>query len=256
MIGAIAGDIIGSAYEWNRTKSTDFELFTSQSGPTDDTILTIAVADCILHGKEYAATFKEYGRRYPQAGYGGMFLKWLGSTSLATYNSFGNGSAMRVSPVGFAFSTLADVLAEATKSAEVTHNHREGIKGARAIAVAIYLARQGETKDQIRKYIERTFGYYLDAKLDDIRPQYSFDETCQGSVPQAIMAFLESENYEDAVRKAVSLGGDSDTLGCMTGGIAQAYYKHVPDNIVIKVRELLNEDLLEVIDEFNGRFGL
>jgi ADP-ribosylglycohydrolase len=256
MIGAIAGDIIGSAYEWNRTKSTDFELFTSQSGPTDDTILTIAVADCILHGKEYAATFKEYGRRYPQAGYGGMFLKWLGSTSLAPYNSFGNGSAMRVSPVGFAFSTLADVLAEATKSAEVTHNHREGIKGARAIAVAIYLARQGETKDQIRKYIERTFGYYLDAKLDDIRPQYSFDETCQGSVPQAIMAFLESENYEDAVRKAVSLGGDSDTLGCMTGGIAQAYYKHVPDNIVIKVRELLNEDLLEVIDEFNGRFGL
>jgi ADP-ribosylglycohydrolase len=256
MIGAIAGDIIGSAYEWNRTKSTDFELFTSQSGPTDDTVLTIAVADCILHGKEYAATFKEYGRRYPQAGYGGMFLKWLGSTSLAPYNSFGNGSAMRVSPVGFAFSTLADVLAEATKSAEVTHNHREGIKGARAIAVAIYLARQGETKDQIRKYIERTFGYYLDAKLDDIRPQYSFDETCQGSVPQAIMAFLESENYEDAVRKAVSLGGDSDTLGCMTGGIAQAYYKHVPDNIVIKVRELLNEDLLEVIDEFNGRFGL
>ena len=256
MIGAIAGDIIGSAYEWNRTKSTDFELFTSQSGPTDDTVLTIAVADCILHGKEYAATFKEYGRRYPQAGYGGMFLKWVGSTSLAPYNSFGNGSAMRVSPVGFAFSTLADVLAEATKSAEVTHNHREGIKGARAIAVAIYLARQGETKDQIRKYIERTFGYYLDAKLDDIRPQYSFDETCQGSVPQAIMAFLESENYEDAVRKAVSLGGDSDTLGCMTGGIAQAYYKHVPDNIVIKVRELLNEDLLEVIDEFNGRFGL
>jgi ADP-ribosylglycohydrolase len=256
MIGAIAGDIIGSAYEWNRTKSTDFELFTSQSGPTDDTVLTIAVADCILHGKEYAATFKEYGRRYPQAGYGGMFLKWLGSTSLATYNSFGNGSAMRVSPVGFAFSTLADVLAEATKSAEVTHNHREGIKGARAIAVAIYLARQGETKDQIRKYIERTFGYYLDAKLDDIRPQYSFDETCQGSVPQAIMAFLESENYDDAVRKAVSLGGDSDTLGCMTGGIAQAYYKHVPDNIVMKVRELLNEDLLEVIDEFNGRFGL
>ena len=256
MIGAIAGDIIGSAYEWNRTKSTDFELFTSQSGPTDDTVLTIAVADCILHGKEYAATFKEYGRRYPQAGYGGMFLKWLGSTSFAPYNSFGNGSAMRVSPVGFAFSTLADVLAEATKSAEVTHNHREGIKGARAIAVAIYLARQGETKDQIRKYIERTFGYYLDAKLDDIRPQYSFDETCQGSVPQAIMAFLESENYEDAVRKAVSLGGDSDTLGCMTGGIAQAYYKHVPDNIVIKVRELLNEDLLEVIDEFNGRFGL
>ena len=207
MIGAIAGDIIGSAYEWNRTKSTDFELFTSQSGPTDDTVLTIAVADCILHGKEYAATLKEYGRRYPQAGYGGMFLKWLGSTSLAPYNSFGNGSAMRVSPVGFAFSTLADVLAEATKSAEVTHNHREGIKGARAIAVAIYLARQGETKDQIRKYIERTFGYYLDAKLDDIRPQYSFDETCQGSVPQAIMAFLESENYEDAVRKAVSLGG-------------------------------------------------
>ena len=256
MIGAIAGDVIGSAYELRYTKATDFELFTPESTPTDDTILTIAVADCILHNKGYAETFKEYGRRYSYAGYGSMFLQWLVSNDLAPYNSFGNGSAMRVSPVGFAFSTLDAVLQETEKSAVVTHNHPEGVKGAQAIAASIFLARSGEHKSKIQEYIEEHFGYNLHQTIDEIRPSYHFDETCQGSVPQAIIAFLESDSYEDAVRKAVSLGGDSDTLGCMTGGIAQAYYQHIPCHIIKSVRELLNEDLLTVIDEFNGRFGL
>jgi ADP-ribosylglycohydrolase len=256
MLGAIAGDIIGSAYEWHYTKSLDFELFTPQSTPTDDTVLTIAVADCILHSKDYAVTFKEYGQRYPYAGYGGMFLKWLGSNSLAPYNSFGNGSAMRVSPVGFAFSSMDTVLLEAKESAVVTHNHPEGIKGAQAIAASIFLARSRQSKEEIRKYVEDTFCYDLHQTLDKIRPWYRFDETCQGSVPQAIIAFLESSDYEDAVRKAVSLGGDSDTLACMTGGIAQAYYKHIPAYITEKVMKLLADDLLTILDEFNKRHGL
>lgn len=256
MIGAIAGDIIGSAYEFNPTKSLDFELFTKQSTPTDDTVMTIAVADCILHGKEYAVAFKEYGRRYPYEGYGNMFREWISSNSLVPYNSFGNGSAMRVSPIGFAFSSLDTVLQEAEKSAIVTHNHPEGIKGAQAIATSIFLARMGKDKTKIWEYVEEHFGYNLHQNLDEIRPKYCFDETCQGSVPQSIIAFLESNNYEDAVRKAVSLGGDSDTLGCMTGGIAQAYYKHIQDHIIGMVRGLLNDDFLAIIDEFNRRFGL
>ena len=256
MIGAIAGDSIGSAYEWHSTKSPDFELLTPQSRFTDDTVLTIAVADCILHGKDYAITFKEYGRRYPHAGYGGMFLEWLSSDSLAPYNSFGNGSAMRVSPVGFAFSSLGDILREAEKSAAVTHNHPEGIKGAQAVAAAVFLARSGESKEGIREYVENTFGYNVRQALGEIGPGYHFDETCQGSVPQAIIAFLESSSYEDAVRKAVSLGGDSDTLACMTGGIAQAYYTEIPQYIVDRVRALLDDALLEIVDEFNRRYGL
>lgn len=165
MLGAITGDIIGSSYEWHYTKSPDFELFTPQSQFTDDTVLTVAVADCILHGKDYAATFKEYGRRYPYAGYGGMFRGWLGSDSLVPYNSFGNGSAMRVSPVGFAFSSLEIVLQEAEKSAAVTHNHPEGIKGAQAIAASIFLAKSEEGKNRIRQYVEDRFGYNLHQTL-------------------------------------------------------------------------------------------
>ncbi|MFC2070486.1 ADP-ribosylglycohydrolase family protein [Chloroflexota bacterium] len=254
MVGAIAGDYIGSPYEWNSIKSTDFPLFSLNSSCTDDTILTIAVADCILNGKEYAATFKEYGRVYPIAGYGGGFLHWLSIDSLKPYNSFGNGSAMRVSPVGFASNSLEDVLLEAKKSAEVTHNHPEGIKGAQAVASAIYLARNGKSKSDIQKYIEETFNYDLHQKLDDIRPTYGFDETCQGSVPQSIISFLESDNYEDAVRKAVSLGGDSDTMACIAGGIAEAYYRRVPEYIVNTIREVLEPDLLGIIDSFYERF--
>jgi len=256
MIGAIAGDIIGSVYEYTPMKSTDFQLFTPRSTFTDDTVLAVAVADCILHGKDYAKTFKQYAWRYPDAGYGSGFRDWVMSSSTAPYNSYGNGSAMRVSPVGFAFNTLDEVLAEAKRSAEVTHNHPEGIKGAQAVAAAIFLARNGSDKAAIRGFIEDRFEYNLHWNIDDIRPGYSFDVTCQGSVPEAIIAFLESTDYDDAVRKAVSLGGDSDTQACITGGISQAYYKGVPSEIVEKVRQILDEGLLEIVDEFNEQFRL
>jgi len=251
MIGAIAGDIIGSAYEWHNIKSKDFELFSPRSKFTDDTVLTVAVADCILNNRDYAKTFKEYGRWYPHAGYGGNFNTWLHSDSLAPYNSFGNGSAMRVSPVGFAFGTLDRVLSEAKRSAEVTHDHPEGIKGAQATAAAIFFARTGKDKNEIRVYIEATFEYDLSPTLADIRPGYHFDVTCQGSVPQAIVAFLESANYEDAIRNAISIGGDSDTIACITGGIAQAYYKTIPENILAETTKRLDKELLIIVDQFN-----
>ena len=256
MIGAIAGDIVGSVYEFHGIKTTKFELFTPDSTFTDDTVLTVAVADCILNGKEYSSTFRVYGRKYPYAGYGGMFRKWLASSSNKPYNSYGNGSAMRVSPVGFAFGTIKETLFEAKRSAEVTHNHPEGIKGAQAVAAAIFLARQKESRSKIKDFIEKNFGYNLSQTLEEIRPHYYFDETCQGSVPQAIIAFLESENYEDAVRKAVSLGGDSDTVACMTGGIAQAYYHEIPTYIIGEVRNRLDPELLNIVDQFNRRYCL
>ena len=255
MIGAIAGDIIGSVYEFHDIKTEDFELFGPGCRFTDDTVMTVAVADSILTGKGYAAAFKEWGRLFPYAGYGGMFGHWLRSNDSVPYNSYGNGSAMRVSPVGFAFNSLDKVLEEAKKSAEVTHNHPEGIKGAQATAAAIFLARAGGTKKEIKDYIESTFNYDLSATLAEIRPDYRFDVTCQGSVPQAVIAFLESNSYEDAVRKAISLGGDTDTQACITGGIAQAYYKTIDDQIVKKVRALLDERLLKVVDSFSARYG-
>ncbi|MBZ0154933.1 MAG: ADP-ribosylglycohydrolase family protein [Alphaproteobacteria bacterium] len=254
MIGAIAGDIIGSVYELHPIKSTEFPLFSERSTFTDDTVLTIAVADAILHGTEYAHALKEYGRRYPDAGYGEFFQTWLASGTSAPYNSYGNGSAMRVSPVGFAFDTLGAVLEEAKKSAEGTHNHPEGIKGAQATAAAVFLARRGKSKGEIRKHIEETFLYSLDRSLDEIRPVYTFDASCQGSVPEAIISFLESESYEDAVRKAVSLGGDSDTLACIAGGIAQAYYRVLPTEILSAVRRVLPSDLLSVVEEFERKY--
>jgi len=255
MIGAIAGDIIGSVYETHSIKTEEFPLFSPGCRFTDDTVMTVATADAILTGKGYAEAYREWGRLYPHAGYGGMFRQWLRSDDMGPYNSFGNGSAMRVSPVGFAFDTLDKVLEEAKKSAEVTHNHPEGIKGAQATATAIYLARTGKSKDEIKEYIESNFNYDLGATLAEIRPHYRFDPTCQGSVPQAVIAFLESISYEDAVRKAISLGGDTDTQGCITGGIAQAYYKTIHDHIIKKARALLDGRLLKVVDLFNARYG-
>ena len=254
MIGAIAGDIIGSTHEFDRTNDYNFRLFEAGSYFTDDTVLTVAVADCILHNKDYAATFKEYGKRYPYAGYGGMFSRWLVSKESKPYNSYGNGSAMRVSPAGFAFSTLDEVLKEAERSAAVTHNHPEGIKGAQAVAAAIFLGRQGESRGNIRQFIEDRFGYDLHHTVDEIRPYVRFDETCQVSVPQAIIAFLDSVNYEDAVRKAVSLGGDADTQACIAGGIAQAFYKQIPEYILEETRQILEPELLQIVDEFNMRY--
>lgn len=224
MIGAIAGDIIGSVYEWNRIKSKTFNLFAPDCSFTDDTVLTVALAESILSGNSYASLMRDYYRRYPSAGYGGLFHQWAQAQDNQAYNSWGNGAAMRISPVGFAFSTLDDVLARAEEYTAVTHNHPEGIKGAQATAAAIYLARTGCSKAHIRQYIASTFHYDLSRSVDDIRPAYRFNESCQETVPEAIVCFLEAADFEDAIRNAISLGGDSDTLACITGGIAQAFY--------------------------------
>jgi ADP-ribosylglycohydrolase len=256
VLGSIAGDVIGSVYEGNATKSPAFPLFHEDCVYTDDTVLTVAVADCLLHDTDYVAAFKRYGRAYPSAGYGGTFFDWLFSASTQPYNSYGNGSAMRVSPVGFAFDSEERVLAEAKRSAEVTHNHPEGIKGAQAAALAIFLARTDAPKDRIRDEIQSRFNYDLNRNLADIGRHYSFDVTCQGSVPESIIAFLESLDFEDAVRKAVALGGDSDTMACITGGIAQAFYKTIPTQIVSTVRSKLPPEFLSILDEFNEKFAV
>ncbi len=250
MLGAIAGDIIGSIYEWHPIKTRDFPLFAPGCRFTDDTVLTAAVAHAILTGHSYQESIREIGRKYPEAGYGGSFMQWLGLDNPQPYNSWGNGSAMRVSPVGFAFNSEEDVLFEAEKSAEITHNHPEGIKGAQATALSIFLARTGNTKKIIKAEISKRFGYDLDRTLDRIRAAYSFDVSCRGTVPEAIISFLESDSYEEAVRNAVSLGGDSDTLACITGGIAESFYHGVPDHIAAKVRETLPPDLLRITDDF------
>jgi len=254
MIGAIAGDIIGSVYEAHPIKSTSFPLFSAHSRFTDDTVLTVAVAFSILNDVDYASSIKDFGLKYPNAGYGGSFYSWLYSAESKPYHSWGNGSAMRVSPVGFASNSIGDVLAEAKKSAEITHNHPEGIKGAQATALAVYLARKGKSKAEIRREISERFGYDVNRTIDEIRPDYHFDVSCQGSVPEAIIAFLESKDYEDAVRKGISLGGDSDTIACIAGGIAQAFYKEIPTEIILKVRKMLPEEFLAIIDEFTLKF--
>lgn len=253
MIGAIAGDIIGSVYEWHNIKTTDFPLFDPLCAFTDDTVLTIAVADAILSGAEYGPKLREWYRLYPDRGYGSGFRGWARSGNRQG-NSMGNGSAMRVSPVGFAFNTLEEVLEEARKSAVPSHNRPEGIKGAQCVASAIFLARTGSSKEDIKKYVRETFGYNLDRTLDDIRPHYRFDATCPGSVPEAITAFLESNDYEDAVRKAISLGGDSDTIACIAGGIAEAFYG-IPDHIRTRTLEELDDALTNVMDLFTRRFS-
>ncbi len=256
MIGAIAGDIIGSVYENYPIKTKDFPLFHARCNFTDDTVLTVAVADAILRNRPYVDSIRQVGRRYPGAGYGGSFARWLHSDNARPYNSWGNGSAMRVSPVGFAFASEEDVLEQARMTAEITHNHPEGIKGAEATALAVFLARTGQGKVNIKARIQEQFGYDLDRTLSEIRPSYSFDVSCQGPVPEAIIAFLDSESYEDAVRNAVSLGGDSDTLACITGGIAEAFYGSIPEVIRAKVQELLTPDLWEVTEAFCRRYRL
>lgn len=256
MLGAVAGDIIGSIYEGNPIKTKDFPLFKPSSRFTDDSVLTVAVAKAIMEDGDYLKWIREIGRRYPRAGYGGSFSEWLHSDNPEPYNSWGNGAAMRVSPVGFAFDDVETVLREATRTAEITHNHPEGIKGARAAALAVFLARMGAEKDEIKKEITGRFDYDLNRTLNVIRPAYSFDISCQGTVPEAIIAFLESESYEDAVRNAVSLGGDSDTLACITGGIAEACYGSLPRNITHEVEKRLPADLLEIARKFSERFNL
>ncbi len=254
MIAAIAGDMIGSVHERANIKRTNFQLFGPHSRFTDDTVMTLAVAETILRGRPYAETLRGFGRRYPDRGYGGMFRKWLADETMGPYQSFGNGSAMRASPVGFAARSLDEALGEARRSALPTHDHPEGIKGAEALAAAIFLARRGADKKAIRAAIESRFGYDLHRRVDAIRPGYRFDVTCQGSVPEAIIAFLDSDDVESAIRLAISLGGDADTLACMAGAVAQAFYKVVPAAIVAEVERRLTPELWALTLEFCERF--
>ncbi len=261
ILGAIVGDTIGSVYEFNPTKDYNFALC-SDMQYTDDSLMTIAVADWILHDPAHrhstlVACMQHWGLQYPlpMGGYGGSFKCWLHSCNPQPYNSWGNGSAMRVSAVGFAFDTLEETLRVAKISAEVTHNHPEGIKGAQATAAAIFMARNMATKFEIRQYLEQTFGYDLHRRYADIKPSYSFDESCQGTVPESIIAFLESTDYEDAIRKVVAMGGDADTMGAITGAIAAAYYRGVPKAIGQFALSKLPADLLRVVNEFEARYG-
>lgn len=252
MIGAIAGDMIGSLFERYPTKTKNFDILVSAF--TDDTVLTVAVAHSILNDGDYAESIKSFAQKYHSLPYGRAFRKWIWAWENKPYNSFGNGSAMRVSPVGFAYDTVDEVLLEAKRSAEVSHNHPEGIKGAQATALAILMVRQGADKAIIRSEIKDRFDYDLDRTVDGIRPGYRFDVSCQGSVPESIIAFLDSTSYEDTIKNAISLGGDSDTMACIAGGIAQAYYKDVPEYIANRVLEKLPKDLREVTVQFNGKF--
>jgi len=254
MLGAIAGDIIGSFYEWENVKSTDFLIPHPQSRFTDDTVLTVATAHCIMYHTPYDFTYQDYAQRYPGAGYGGNFKSWIYLQNPLPYNSWGNGSAMRVSPIGFAYDSEEEVREKAKKSALVTHNHPDGIDGAVVMALAVFWARNGASKSFIREKIESEFGYNLQRTLDEIRPDYKFDVSCKGSVPEAIIAFLESTDFEDAIRKAISLGGDSDTIACMCGGIAHAFYKQIPPYFMNIVDEILPDDLRKITDVFQERY--
>lgn len=254
ILGALIGDIVGSVYEFYNVKTTDFELFYQESCFTDDSVMTLAVAKWLLEDDSHSPQhlvecMQELGRRYPDAGYGGTFYRWLKQDNPQPYNSWGNGSGMRVSPVGLYAQTLEEALALAEISASVSHNHPEGIKGAQAIAASVYLCKSGKTKAEIKEYVERTFGYDLNRTIDEIRPGYQFDVSCQGSVPEAIIAFLEGNSFEEVLRLAISIGGDSDTIACMACGIAACMYP-IPDDIAEICDEILTDDLKEIKDRF------
>jgi ADP-ribosylglycohydrolase len=256
LLGAIAGDVIGSVYEYAHiVKTIRFPLFTPLSNFSDDSVLTMAVADSLISGRDFAGNIWDFAHRYPNRGYGGSFKEWLKSDEKQPYGSYGNGSAMRVSPVGLLFDTMDETLKLAEATAAVTHNHPEGIKGAKAIAAAIYLARTYAKKTDIEEFISFSFGYDLGFSIEEIRPSYKFDVTCQGSVPQAIVAFLDSRDYEHAIRLAVSLGGDSDTIACMAGGIAAAFYKDIPLKIMEKVTAKLPYEFLQILNAFDKKFA-
>lgn len=262
MYGAITGDVVGSIYEFHNIKTTEFPLFGKRTSFTDDTVMTVAVEEWLMSQERTAdldtqhlvEIMQVYGLQYPHRGYGGMFGRWLyGEMEAKPYHSFGNGAAMRASGAGWIADTMDETRRVARMTAEVTHNHPEGLKGAEATAATIFLARTGVTQDEIRKYVEYEFGYDLNRTCDEIRPTYEFNETCQGTVPEAIIAFLESTDFESAIRLAISLGGDSDTLACITGGIAEAYYHGVPETIMAELRTRLAPQLQEVVDKFYER---
>lgn len=263
MIGAILGDIVGSIYEFDNIKTKEFELFDKECFFTDDSVMTIAIAEALLQAEEIneenledfkenlITVMHEIGVKYPDCGYGGHFLVWMLRNKREPYNSFGNGSAMRVSSVGWYAKTLeeAELIAKAT--AEVSHNHPEGIKGAVATSGAVFLARTGATMDEIKKYISKY--YAIDFTIDEIRPIYDYDITCQGTVPQAMQAFFESTNFEDAIRNAISIGGDSDTLAAITGAVAEAYYG-IPEEMKETALSYLDERLLNIVERFEDKY--
>ncbi len=254
MLGAIVGDFVGSVHEFAGTKQKDFPLLAPGSTITDDSLLTIAVAEWLLHDTDLIARFHALVAAHPAAGWGAGFREWARAGRRAPYNSFGNGAAMRVSPVGWAFTSLDETLAAAAQTAAVTHNHPEGIKGAQATAAAVYLARTARDKATIRREIAARFGYDLGRTVMTIRPAYRFNETCQETVPEAIIAFLDGVDFEDTIRNAISLGGDADTLACIAGGIAHAYYGGVPRDLGEAALESLPDDLRIVWEEFRRRY--
>jgi len=260
MIGAIIGDIVGSRFEWQPIKTKEFEFLTENCFFTDDSVLTIAIAKALMEWENNKALdlselsikwMKTIGRKYPNCGYGNSFAHWLESENAEPYNSFGNGSAMRISAVAKVASSLEEVKELSYKVTAVTHNHREGLKGAEATACATYLAWHGASKEEIKKYIEDNY-YKLDFTLNSIRDKYTFDVSCQGSVPQAIQCFLESNSYEDCIRNCISLGGDSDTLAAIAGSIAEAFYK-MDDNLKKSIDQFLTPELLEIVLEFESK---
>jgi ADP-ribosylglycohydrolase len=254
MLGALVGDIVGSIYEFNNHRSKVFPLFGPRCSFTDDSVLTVALADAILNDGDFAAEMRRYGALYPDESYGGRFRRWLGDPAMGPYRSFGNGAAMRISPAGWAYPTLEETLKRARGFTAVTHDHPEGIKGAEATAGAIWMGRHGSSKAELRAWVGKHAGYDLSRTCDEIRPTYRFNETCQQTVPEALTAFLESTDFEDAIRLAVSLGGDSDTLACITGGVSEAFYGGVPKEIEREALSRLDDRLRDVTTRFRARF--
>lgn len=257
MLGAIIGDIVGSVYEWDNYKAKDFQpLFHPRAFFTDDTVCTVAVADALLNGKDPALTLKEWGRRYwDNGGWGGRFAQWLQSEDITPYGSFGNGAAMRVSAAGHIADSVEEAINLSKRVTEVTHNHPEGLRGAAATAVAIHLALHDNSAENIRSEIAWRFGYNLNMTVDEIRPGYCFNETCQGTVPQALLCALEAKNYEDAVRNAISIGGDSDTVAAIAGGVAEALFG-LPEQIALKGWGYLPRDIREVVELMYERYPI
>ena len=258
LFGAVAGDVIGSVHEHRAATTRDFDLFTRNSTFTDDTVLTAAIASAIIDARrqspttepDYHTAVLTFARKWPHAGYGGNFRTWIRSSNPRPYNSWGNGSAMRVSPIGFAFDDETSVLREAARSAAITHNHPEGIKAAQAVALGVLLARQGKSKDELRVALTHRFEYDLGRTVETIRPTYHFEVSAQNSVPEAIVAFLDSHDFESAIRNAVWLGGDADTQACIAGALAEAFYGGVPAHIVDETRARLDPDIVRVLDDF------
>ena len=255
MLAAIAGDMVGSVHERAHIKRVNFALFKQNSSFTDDSVLSVAVADALLSGRPYAERIRHWARAHPRRGYGGMFRVWMAQDDAPPYNSYGNGSAMRVGAVGWAFHRAKDVLDAAAASAEVTHDHPEGIKGAQAVALAIFMARKRADRKAIRDELQARFGYDLGRTIARIRPSYRFDVSCQGSVPEAIIAALEATDVEQAIRLAVSLGGDADTQACIAGAIAEARFGPAPVEIQREVEARLSPDMLDVVCRFEARYG-